>query len=75
MKISEMIENLKKFKDEHGDIECWYAADDEGNCYQRVYFAPSLYYVYDDDEVYGDIEDLEEYDLSVEDVTPICLVN
>ena len=75
MKVSEMIKNLQKFKAEYGDLECWYATDDEGNNYQRVYYDPSLYYVDEDEEVYGDIEDLEEYDLTKEEVTPICVVN
>lgn len=34
MKISEMINNLQEFKDEHGDLDCWYSRDDEGNGYQ-----------------------------------------
>jgi hypothetical protein len=72
MKISEMIENLKKFKDKHGDIECWYAVDDEGNDYKRVYFHPSLYYVNDSNKVY---EYRIECSSSIENVTPICVVN
>lgn len=74
MKISEMIENLEKFKKEHGDLECWYAVDDEGNEYHPVYFKPSKYY-YDED--YGTLqdEDLEYYELDIEDVEPICIVN
>lgn len=75
MKISKMIKNLQEFMAENGDLDCWYAKDDEGNGYQRVYYAPSLYYVDEDQEVYGNIEDLEEYDLTEEDVTKICIVN
>ena len=60
MKISEMIKNLEEFKAEHGDLDCWYAVDDEGNGYQRVYYDPSLYYVNEDGEMYRE-EDLEEY--------------
>lgn len=74
MKISEMIKNLEEFKAEHGDLDCWYAKDDEGNGYQEVYFDPSLRYVDEDDEVY-DEERLEEYEIDTEDVTPICIVN
>lgn len=36
MKVSEMIKNLCDFIEKHGDLECWYAKDDEGNGYQEV---------------------------------------
>ena len=75
MKISEMIKNLEEFKKEYGDLDCWYATDDEGNEYHEVYFDPSLRYVDSDDEIYTSIKDLEEYDLTEEDVTPVCIVN
>ena len=75
MKISEMIKNLQEFMTEHGDLDCWYAADDEGNWYRKVFYDPTLYYVDEDEEVFGSIEDLEEYDLTEEDVTKICVVN
>lgn len=79
MKVSEMIKNLQEFMEEYGDIECWYAKDDEGNGYQEVNFEPSLGFVdtYDDgiSEVYSNVEELEEYNLTLEDVTPICIVN
>lgn len=78
MKISEMIKNLEEFKAEHGDLDCWYAVDDEGNGYQRVYYYPSLYYVNEDNEMCReeDLEEyLEEYELTKEDVTPVCIVN
>lgn len=75
MKISEMIKNLEEFKAEHGDLDCWYAKDDEGNGYQRVYYDPSFRYIDDEGEVYNDEDDLEYCDLTKEDVTPICIVN
>lgn len=78
MKISEMIKNLEEFKAEHGDLDCWYAKDDEGNGYQRVYYDPTLYYVDEDNEMHSeeDLEEyLEEYELTKEDVTPVCIVN
>ena len=75
MKISEMIKNLQEFKDEHGDHDCWYARDDEGNGHQEVYFKPSFSYVDSDGEVYSDEEDLEYFDLTLEEVTPMCIVN
>lgn len=45
MKISEMIKNLEEFKAEHGNLDCWYATDDEGNEFHEVYFDPSFRYV------------------------------
>ena len=75
MKISEMIKNLEEFKAEYGDLDCWYAKDDEGNGYQGIYYEPSLYYVDSRDEVYVSIEDVTDCDLTMEDVTPICIVN
>lgn len=75
MKISEMIKNLQEFMDENGDIECWYAEDDEGNGYHKVYYDPSLYYV----NTYGDVYQQEDYDEVDEedkkDLRPICIVN
>ena len=75
MEISEMIENLQEFKAKYGDIECWYAEDDEGNGYRRIYFEPSLLYVDSNDTVYNDEEDIEYCGVNIEDVKPICIVN
>jgi hypothetical protein len=78
MKISEMIKNLEKFMAEYGDLDCWYARDDEGNGYQEVYFSPSFRYVNEEGEMYSeeDLEEyLEDYELTKEDVTPVCIVN
>jgi hypothetical protein len=74
MKISEMIKNLQEFMAEHGDLECWYAVDDEGNAYHKVYFPPSMYFANEEDEVYQS-DDLEYFDLNEEDIRPICIVN
>lgn len=75
MKITEMIENLQEFMEEHGDLDCYYAVDDEGNAYHEVYFSPSFRYIDSDGTVYHDKEDLEECDVDIEDVEPICIVN
>ena len=78
MKVSEMIKNLEKFIKEHGDIDCWYATDDEGNAYHEVYFNPSFRYVNEDGEVYSEYnieEYLEDCELTKEDVTPVCIIN
>ena len=74
MKISEMIKNLQEFMADHGDIECYYSVDDEGNAYHPVYYAPSKYYVDEDGEVYQ-LEDIEYNEEDVEDYEPICVVN
>ena len=75
MKISEMIKNLQSFMDEYGDLECWYAVDDEGNGYCRVHYEPSCYYV----NTYGDMfqeEDLVDEDPEdVSELTKVCIVN
>lgn len=74
MKISEMIKNLQEFMEAHGDLECYYAVDDEGNGYSEIRYTPSKYYVNEDGDVMQ-LEDLEEYELHIEDVEPICIVN
>lgn len=74
MKISEMIKNLQEFMEEYGDLDCWYAVDDEGNAYHEVYFEPSFRYVDEDGEMYIE-KDLEECAIDIEDVTPVCIVN
>ena len=75
MKISEMINNLQEFMAEHGDIDCYYATDDEGNEYHEVYYDPSLCYVNEYGDVFteADWEEADEDDR--EDLEPICLVN
>lgn len=75
MKISEMIKNLQEFMVEHGDLDCWYATDDEGNDYHEVYYDPSFRYVDEDGTVYQDEEDLEACEVEIEEVTPVCIVN
>lgn len=74
MKISEMIKNLQNLMEENGDLECWYAVDDEGNAYHRIYFKPSMYFANEDDEVYHP-DDLEYIDLNEENIRPICIIN
>ena len=75
MKISEMIENLAAVMAERGDLECYYAVDDEGNAYNPVYFAPSVRWVNKYDEVFQD-EDLEgEDEEDIAELEMICIVN
>ncbi|MBQ8570308.1 MAG: hypothetical protein IJ444_02220 [Kiritimatiellae bacterium] len=75
MKISEMIKNLQEFMEEYGDLECWYASDDEGNEYHKVYYEPSLLCV---DKYDGEIHTLEDVGwigAPIEDYDKICVVN
>ena len=74
MKISQMIENLQTFMSEHGDLDCYYAVDDEGNAYYKVYYEPALYYM----SKYGDIyssRDVEDEEEDTDDFEKICVVN
>ena len=75
MKVSEMINNLKEFMEAYGDLDCYYATDDEGNEYREVYYDPSMYYINSDGDVYQqeDFDDADEEDR--EDLRPICIVN
>lgn len=75
MKISEMIKNLEVVMAANGDIECYYAVDDEGNAYHPVYFSPSAYWI----NKYGDVfqdEDLKDEDPEdIAELKHICIVN
>lgn len=75
MKVSEMIKNLQEFMEEHGDLECWYAVDDEGNDYNEIYYTPTKFYVNNCEDVFQQ-EDYDEADEEdKKDLTPICVVN
>ena len=74
MKISEMIKNLQEFMKDHGDLECWYSEDDEGNGYQAIHYTPSKYYVNKYYEV-KQLEDIVYDEEDVKDYNPICIVN
>lgn len=75
MKISEMINNLQLFLEEHGDLECYYAVDDEGNDYCPVHYEPSLYFMNQYRTMFSsrDLEDEDEED--IEELTRICIIN
>lgn len=75
MKISEMIKHLQEFAFEHGDVDCYYATDDEGNDYHEVHYSPSLMYVNEYEDVFSqaDYDEADEDDR--EDLTPVCIVN
>ena len=69
MKVSEMIKNLQDFMRKHGDIECWYAVDDEGNGYSPIYYTPSLFYTDGSGVVY------QPLDCERDEFEKICIVN
>lgn len=79
MKVSEMIKNLQGFLEKNGDLDCWYATDDEGNGFETVVYEPSLMYHDSDYEVY-DANGLQEifeenpYD-SIDNYTKVCVIN
>ena len=75
MKVSQMIKNLQKFMQEHGDLDCWYSVDDEGNECHDVYLPPSLCYVDDECAFYGSMEDVRYCGIEPEEVHAVCMVN
>lgn len=75
MKLSTFIKNLNKIQEMYGDFECYYSIDDEGNDYKPVYFEPVLMFIDKDDKVFKNLEDVEDYGLTAEDVETICLIN
>lgn len=75
MKVSEMIKNLQHFQNEFGDLDCWYAVDNEGSGYNEVYFTPSLYHIDEYDTLFSDTDDIEEAGYKLEDLQPVCVIN
>lgn len=83
MKLSEYIKKLQEFLDENGDMDAYYAADDEGNAYQGVGYAGSLYYLpeHEKDEwrpsLIGadDTEYIAELQEEECELIPVCVVN
>jgi len=49
MKLKELIEKLKVLEKENGNLECWYAIDEEGNDYRPVVFAPVIGWISEDE--------------------------
>lgn len=75
MTISEMIKNLEAVMLANGDLECYYAVDDEGNAYHPIHWEPSVYYVNQYGDVFQD-EDLEDEDPEdIAELQHICIVN
>lgn len=75
MKLSEMIRNLHEILDKHGDIDCYYAIDDEGNDYRPVRYKPSFYYINEESKEAHTAEYLDFMEENIDDYTPICVIN
>ena len=66
MKLDKYIELLVKCKKEHGgDIEVWYAVDDEGNSHEAIHYAPGVKVIskeeFDEKITDGVYDSVEEY--------------
>jgi len=88
MKLTEYIKGLQDLLEEHGDLDCYYAIDDEGNSYQKVNYNGELRYLlpeekddYSVEHLYGEDEFdylKEEDDYDDEDIAnliKVCLIN
>ena len=51
MKISKLMCELEKFHAEHGDLDCWYASDPEGNDHFPLEYTPTKAYIIEGDGV------------------------
>lgn len=78
MKISEHIEVLQAVLAEHGDLNCYYAADDEGNGYQKTNYAGTVFYVNHNDvntyrpDLHSD-DDVADY--PHDEFNKVCVIN
>lgn len=83
MLLSEYIAGLQEFIDKNGDMEAYYSSDDEGNSYQEVGWAGSLFYLPEHEQnrhrpsliSSDDTERIEEIREDGEELTPVCVVN
>jgi len=46
MKLSKYIAGLQRVMNSHGDLDCYYATDDEGNGYKHVFYTGSIFFVH-----------------------------
>ena len=59
--------------DEHGDVDCYYAVDDEGNAYREVHYSPTL--MFSNGEDCYSKRDIEADGEDIADFEKICIVN
>lgn len=78
MKLSEYIEYLTNFMNINGDLECFYSSDNEGNSYQRVSYAGTLFFTREPEKYSPELyskDDIEEDDEDCEEFTKVCVIN
>lgn len=75
MKISQMIKNLQTLMEDYGDMDCWYAVDDEGNGYNPIHFEPSVYYANHYGEIFQEDELKNAPPEDLAELTAVCIVN
>ena len=73
MKLKEYIEQLQAVEKEHPDLEVIYSADDEGNSFDRVYFAPTLGHFTDNREFYAEDELGDYADEEPLEINAVCI--
>jgi hypothetical protein len=83
MRLIEYIDRLNKFLTEHGDMDVYYASDDEGNEYQKVNHCGSLFFISECEKKrrwpslidYNDTEYINEVLEDGDELIPVCVVN
>lgn len=70
MKLSNYIKHLKMIEKIYGNIECYYAVDDEGNDYRPISYDPTVMCLDG-----GEVSDMEEFDPEKENNKLILCVN
>lgn len=87
MKLSEYIKVLQESYDEYGDLECYYASDEECNSYTQASVAKAVFYTnelsYRLENVFSDIEEYIDYEgfdetegcESYDELFPIFIIN
>lgn len=43
MKLADYIKALQAIKKQHGNLDCFYSCDDEGNGYNEIVYSPSVH--------------------------------
>ena len=80
MKISEHIRSLQNMLDEYGDLECYYAIDEEGNGFRKTCWDGTLFYIHKN-EIGDYCPDLtqdpydEDPECNKEDYIEVCVIN
>jgi len=64
VKLSKYIAGLQVMLETHGDLECYYSIDEEGNGYHPVNYAGSPFFIHehDVDDYYPDLLDIVSFE-------------